>query len=614
VGVVLYLPVLPAPLYSDDWLLLRVQPAHLVRPFFAGLYYRPVVIATALFDRAMWGGQPLGFNLVNLGLHLANTLLLAEVGGGLAGVLAGLGLLVHPAAVGAVAWVVGRGDLLVCFFFLIPCLLLARRRQGRWSRPLLGSVVLLGMLSKETGYLLPVVLLLLWPGIVPADRERRRRLRDGLWLLGALAVGLLIRLLVFSRFSLGDAVERLGAGRAPLVVLQDLVRYAIWLCGGKAGDPALMVPRLGSGWVLGLLLLLLLSAVLLRRPETRRPWLAAALFLAPAWGITPQTRYAYLPLVCAILTLLASRQRLAGPRSRWAARRGLRRASLVLAGVIPVGLGLQARRKVEAWTLLRHANGHISRLLVDLGGDWPPQTTVFVFGLGQRIPFRRGHFRARMERAALSGMLGRDVVWFDDLDSNAVHPGLRVFVLRGDKIQEIPRGLKRLQRYWSRRIPQNRDVEPTLLSRSGDATVFRLDGPLDRYPYLHLEFEVEEPMGREEPISVLIRWRGSSGALWARQRQTLVRAREVRPGVYSARLALGALCAVQAVECREIMVDLSLARQARPGDLRLWQTAKRERRKRQVFGGGNAGCSSTSGRRRSASAGNVRGSVPWCAP
>jgi len=84
-ALALYRPVLPEPLYNDDWVLLRVTPRDLLRPFFAGLYYRPVVVASALLNRALFGDGPLGFNLVNLALHVLVSLLVVRVGRALRG-------------------------------------------------------------------------------------------------------------------------------------------------------------------------------------------------------------------------------------------------------------------------------------------------------------------------------------------------------------------------------------------------------------------------------------------------------------------------------------------------------------------------------------------------
>jgi hypothetical protein len=589
-ALALYRPVLPEPLYNDDWVLLRVTPRDLLRPFFAGLYYRPVVVASALLNRALFGDGPLGFNLVNLALHVLVSLLVVRVGralrggGGSATLLAGLAFLLHPAAVGATAWVVGRGDLLVALFFLSGCRFLARG-STRCSGPLLGAVALLAMLSKETGYAVPFALLLLAPDMAPASREMHKRRRDAFWLLGALVLAIVVRLLVFSRGAPGDALGALGGGRSLGNGIRDLVRYAVWLCGGGVVERALALPPLGAHWGLELLLALAISALLLWWRETRRIWLAGGLFLAPALRLTPQARCAYLPLVCLALTasLLLTRLRRVMPRR--VGGRVLRAVELLLVLCLLAGLSRQARRSVENWALLRHANAHVSGLLRDLGGQWASPASLFVFGLGQEIPFRGRTFVARSEGLALSGMLRREVLWLDDLDRSAARPGLRVFVLRGARIHEIPRALEKLERYWSRRLPRRRDVEPTLISESGTATVFRLAEPVSRYPYLQLEFATHADLEREGPLAVVIRWRDSPTALWALQRQTLIRAREVRPGIYSADLALGALCAVQGVGCREVMVDLSLARAARPGRPRLRQTTRRDRERLQGITG-----------------------------
>ncbi|MDD5630286.1 MAG: O-GlcNAc transferase, partial [Elusimicrobia bacterium] len=131
-------------------------------------YYReyPVVYTTFWMERKLWGPQPKGYHVDNVILHIINALLiwLLLKRLGLPGAwLAGAVFALHPVHVESVAWIAERKDVLSGLFFLSAFGGYLRFEEGggrRWYWAALG-LFLLGLLSKATICVLPVVLLLM---------------------------------------------------------------------------------------------------------------------------------------------------------------------------------------------------------------------------------------------------------------------------------------------------------------------------------------------------------------------------------------------------------------------------------------------------------------------
>jgi hypothetical protein len=149
------------------------------RPVMAGtrfeqgeIIYRPFVSFTFGLDHLVWGLNPLGYHITNLGLHLlaAGGVWLLACRLGLRGwsSLAGAGLFaLHPLVVASVPVIARRDSVLpVAAFTAGAALLLAADRAQGLRRGLLwlGSIVLIGvaLLSKESAFaallMLPVLL------------------------------------------------------------------------------------------------------------------------------------------------------------------------------------------------------------------------------------------------------------------------------------------------------------------------------------------------------------------------------------------------------------------------------------------------------------------------
>ena len=128
-------------------------------------HYWPLVYTSFWLEHKLWGMQPFGYHLVNVLLHLANSLLLwrlllrlaAPGAWFIAAVFA-----VHPVHVESVAWVIERKDVLSALFYLTSVLTWIRYveapRRGRYALALLLFVA--GLLSKSVVVTLPVALLI----------------------------------------------------------------------------------------------------------------------------------------------------------------------------------------------------------------------------------------------------------------------------------------------------------------------------------------------------------------------------------------------------------------------------------------------------------------------
>ena len=128
-------------------------------------HYWPLVYTTFWLEHKLWGLAPLGYHLVNVVLHLANTvllwrLLLALAAPGAFAVAAVFA--VHPLHVESVAWIIERKDLLSALCYLGAVLAWVRfdktRRPGPYWLAL--GLFTAGLLSKSIVVTLPAALLI----------------------------------------------------------------------------------------------------------------------------------------------------------------------------------------------------------------------------------------------------------------------------------------------------------------------------------------------------------------------------------------------------------------------------------------------------------------------
>ncbi len=133
----------------------------------SGGYYRPLPVVSFGLDWLVWQGNPIGFHLSNLFIHILNVimgfwLILRLIKSPQIAFLATLLFAIHPLQVDSVAYVSGRTDLLAVTFIFASfiCALLSEERNQKslflWITSLLCFVG--ALLSKEIGILLPPLL------------------------------------------------------------------------------------------------------------------------------------------------------------------------------------------------------------------------------------------------------------------------------------------------------------------------------------------------------------------------------------------------------------------------------------------------------------------------
>ncbi|MGI9251180.1 MAG: tetratricopeptide repeat protein [Pseudohongiellaceae bacterium] len=308
-------------------------------------HYWPMLFSSFWLDHRLWGYNPFGFHLTNILLHSINTLLLWRLltritlpGAWLIAAVFAL----HPTHVEAVAWAMGRKDLLATVFYLLAagCWLRFREQpKGRHTlQPRITQYLLMlllysaGMLSKTVTITLPAALLILvWWQHGRIDR------RDITHVIPLFVVGLIIALLDISYYSNRAEIEftfnlfeRLTiAGKASWFYLGKLlwphplqVIYSPW--DVNSANPLNWLPLLAA-------LALVLTLWLARHRIGRGP-LAGVLFftitLSPMLGFANNSymeyafvadRYQYLAgtglVAVLIATLITACQSISGKRT-----------------------------------------------------------------------------------------------------------------------------------------------------------------------------------------------------------------------------------------------------------------------------------------------------------
>ena len=246
-------------------------------------HYWPIVYTTFWLEHKLWGFAPVGYHVVNILLHLVNTLLLwrlmlrLSVPG--AWVIAAV-FAVHPLHVESVAWVIERKDLLAALFYLTAVLAYLRFLEYPRSVPYFSSLVLFvaGLLCKSIVVTLPAALVIYhwW-------QQGRVTSQDATRLVSFFVVEFAI---VFADWLFYSAREPVSFDYS-LVERVMIAAPALWFYAGKLlwpVDLAVIYPHwdladpLGWSYVLaGVALVLLLYFV---RHRIGRGPLAGALFFA----------------------------------------------------------------------------------------------------------------------------------------------------------------------------------------------------------------------------------------------------------------------------------------------------------------------------------------------
>ena len=280
----------------------------------AGLLYRPVTLQLFAVEWGLGGGHPVVFHGVSILLKLLSALLLWRLARRLLPPLPALAaaslFAVHPVHAESVANVVGQAELLATALALLSVeRYLAWRAGGPLGlgqRVLLALLTLLAILSKETGVVIPALLvaaelMLVAPAV--SWRRRGRVLAPVLALqAGTVVVAVLLRIIVLGPTpGAGPAValQGLSPGRriaGMLAVVPEWIRLLLWPAHLEAeyGPPGIAVTGpLGAIHLLGLLLLgavvLLLIRTWHRRPVVAFGLAWAGLALLPVSNILTTT-------------------------------------------------------------------------------------------------------------------------------------------------------------------------------------------------------------------------------------------------------------------------------------------------------------------------------------
>ena len=213
------------------------------------MHYWPLTYTTFWLEHKIWGLAPAGYHVVNVLLHLLNSLLvwrlllrLAVPGAWVAAAV----FAAHPTHVESVAWIIERKDVLSGLFYLTAVLVwlrfLEQPRPWRYGLTLLLFVA--GLLSKSIVVTLPAALL-----IVQWWKDGRIAVRDLQRLAPFFPVALLITAVdlspIGSRHSLLDY---------SLPERMLLASRALWFYAGKLAWPsdlAVIYPRWDSPISLG---------------------------------------------------------------------------------------------------------------------------------------------------------------------------------------------------------------------------------------------------------------------------------------------------------------------------------------------------------------------------
>ena len=247
-------------------------------------HYWPLTYTTFWLEHKIWGLAPSGYHIVNVLLHLLNSLLvwrlllrLAVPGAWVAAAV----FAAHPTHVESVAWIIERKDVLSGLFYLTAVLVwlrfLEQPRPWRYGLTLLLFVA--GLLSKSIVVTLPAVLL-----IVQWWKDGRIAVRDLRRLAPFFLVALLITAVDLS--SIGSRHSLLDYSLPERMLVAS---RALWFYAGKLAWPTdltVIYPRwdisLGDPWAwLYLAGATALAATLwFMRHRVGRGPLAGALFFA----------------------------------------------------------------------------------------------------------------------------------------------------------------------------------------------------------------------------------------------------------------------------------------------------------------------------------------------
>ncbi|MEO8592404.1 MAG: hypothetical protein ABI759_03710 [Candidatus Solibacter sp.] len=293
--------------------------------------FRPVTNVSFALTSGWAGFSPLRWHFISLAIHALNAALLYLLALRLgwttlaawtaAALFAGHGITPE-----AVVWITARFDLLATFFVLASMFCFVSSWQGEghvwlWRAASLATMTL-GMLSKESAYVLPM-LLTLWVLLVEDGKHRFRALLP-FWICAACVF--MYRWMLFG--GIGGYRDAAGGEAVYTITSFTAMKVLVWRLWSILFFPINW--STGPGWALGLGSILFLAVLFyLTRQRPARSLLAFTLGWVVICAMPPlhllligpdltKSRYLYLPLAgfCLLLGALAGQL---GGRIRWAA-------------------------------------------------------------------------------------------------------------------------------------------------------------------------------------------------------------------------------------------------------------------------------------------------------
>jgi len=337
-----------------------------------GSNWHPLTTFSHMLDCELFGLDPRGPHLVNLLLHLANTLLLyvllrRSTGSRWPGAFVAALFALHPLHVESVAWISERKDLLSAFFWLLTLccyVLYAEKRRRRWYALTL-LMLLFGVLSKPMVVTLPFVLLLwdAWP--LGRFRAVRGLVLEKLPMFFMVAAASLVTFAVQRADGAVAALERVPLATRMANAVDSYLQYLIdmvWPAGLAVVYP---YPARFDPWAIAAAALFLVVvsifafAALRRHPYLFTGWFWYLGTLVPVIGLVHvgsqarADRYTYLPLIGIFIMIAWALSELAGR---------LRRGRLLLgplAAILLLALAASTWKQAGYWkdspTLFRHS-------------------------------------------------------------------------------------------------------------------------------------------------------------------------------------------------------------------------------------------------------------------
>lgn len=281
--------------------------------------WHPLTWLSLMLDRTVLGPNPQSFHLVNLLLHIVNTVLLFIVLNRFTKIIfpsafvAALFAL-HPLHVESVAWIAERKDVLSTLFWLLTMLAYIRFIEQPSTKKYLVILVTfaLGLMAKPMLVTLPFVLLLLdyWPLERTGEKILSNLLREKipLFILSAVSCGI-----TFFAQKTGGAVSPLRVFSFSARFTNAVVSYTLYIA--KLFPPfnlAIFYPHPQNSlplWqvILSAIILLAISVIVLALAKTHKYLLVGWLWylgtLIPVIGLVQvgaqamADRYTYVPLI-----------------------------------------------------------------------------------------------------------------------------------------------------------------------------------------------------------------------------------------------------------------------------------------------------------------------------